>query len=139
MCGFQRQCHMFHEPSGPPCTNTTSGAGFAADAVGGRTSQPPSGVPSSAVALTRSTTPGATIPCSSTPFARWCGTWSAVRASNRTTRGGCAYDDWRAYTAVPSGVGQRSVTAPSAVSRVTVPSGRSTRYAEWLPSSSAVK
>ena len=49
MCAFQRQCHEFHEPSGPPWTKATSGAGASAEASAGRISQEPIGVPSAAV------------------------------------------------------------------------------------------
>ena len=50
-CGFQRQLHAFHEPIGPPCTNTTSG--LAPSASRGVTSHEPISWPSPAAAPSR--------------------------------------------------------------------------------------
>ncbi len=122
MCAFQRQCHEFHEPSGPPWTKTTSGAGASAEAPAGLISHEPIEVPSAAVAVSRSAIPGGTMPPSSIELVSSTGTWSTARGSSRTIRGGDVIVERRANSAVPSGEGHRSEQAPSNASRETRPS-----------------
>ena len=138
-CGFQRQLQPFHDPIGPPCANTTSGAGCSGEASGGRMSHDPTAVPSAACADTRSTRPRPAIPPSSILGASSIGFWCSPRAANRTMRDGWETVARSAKTVSPSGAGHRLEITPSATRHVTEPSARSTRKAAPWPSRSAVK
>ena len=136
---FQRHDHPAQVPSGPPCTNTTSGAGVSADAPAGRSSHEPISTPSSAVALTRSRSPvRGSSPAGVAGERSSTGSWSAARASSRTTCGGRSGWDRNAYTVVPSGDTHTSLNAAPPASRIVAPLSSSQRKMATPPRSSAV-
>ncbi|MDQ1179650.1 hypothetical protein QE397_001105 [Rhodococcus sp. SORGH_AS 301] len=103
--GFQRHDQAFHDPSGPPCAHSTSGAGQSADVPVGRANQARTRTPSSAVVSTSSRVPGSAGVAA--------GDRSSVTAPStsviRTGCGGTRYDERSAWTTSPSGAGRRSV------------------------------
>ena len=86
MQGFQRQCQPFHELKGPPCAQTTSGAGCCASAPVGTTSQDSTFWPSDAVAVRRSTRPGSSSKSSVSNERSVC--FAPSLSWSRTGRGG---------------------------------------------------
>src|SRR3954451_6515760 len=97
--GFQRQAQPFHEPSGPPCTHSSMGAGASAAAPPGSASQARSVVPSTAVVTISSSRPGT----STRPGAgSGGGSWSTPAGFSRTGTGGRSTRSHNANNAEPS-------------------------------------
>ena len=95
-CGFQRQCQPAHDPIGPPWAKTTSGAGAAEEASGGRMSHEPMAVPSAAVAESLSTRPRPATPPSSMPRGSSVGLCFSPVVANLTIRAGAETVERRA-------------------------------------------
>src|SRR5271156_2296511 len=136
--GFHRQDQAFQLLIGPPCTQSSSGAGRSGDAPSGSTSQARTLWPSSAAARTSPSRPGT---ASGAPgLTRAAGPAAPVSGlrSIRTGVGGESTAERSAYRYRPSGAGFRSVYAPSSpVTRVTWPSVGSTRNTGRRPPASA--
>src|SRR5579859_1449369 len=138
--GFHRQAQEFQLLIGPPCTQSTSGAGWSADAASGSTSQDRIGWPSSAVASTSSSRPGRVSGVPGQARATGSASGAAGSRSILTGVGGESTAARSAYRYRPSGAGFRSLYAPSSrVTRVTSPVTMSTRNTGRRPSSSAAK
>ena len=138
--GFHRHDQEFQLLLGPPCTQSSRGAGRSADAARGSTSQDRIGWPSSAVAWTSASRPGTASGAPGHSSAAGSDPKTPVVRSMRTGVGGESTVARSAYRYRPSGPGFKSVYAPSSpVTRVTSPVSVSRRNTGRLPPSSAAK